>query len=128
MTATERDYDRDLAADLDAAETATPGPWKYAGCPDHIGLDGLSCWGLRAADGSRIEQPQDQRLLAAARTAMPIAIRRAIAAEAAIADLVQAWSADAHEPGLIDRLEIARSDVKRIAARIQDAQKASAAR
>jgi hypothetical protein len=120
MIATEHDYDHDLAADLALAEAATPAPWKYAGCPDHIGIDGLSCWGLRAADGSRIEQPQDQRLLAAARTAMPIAIRRAQVAEAAILDLDRAWSADAHEPGLIDRLEVARSDVKRIAARIRE--------
>jgi hypothetical protein len=47
-------------------------------------------------------------------------LRRAQAAEGVILDLVRAWSTDPHESGLIDRLEVARSDAKRIAARIRE--------
>lgn len=123
MMPTEQDYKIDMAADL---ETIRP-----LGAPiDAEALDLLLRYASKnygpwdETEGIRSNRKflpdyGDGAALALACEWADSWLRRAQAAEAAILDLDRAWSADAHEPGLIDRLEIARSDVKRIAARIR---------
>ena len=70
---------RDLEADLAICEAATPGPWKVD--KSLIEIDGYTLFISYCAT------PRDLRFAAEAREGWPYAIRRAMAAEARVAEL-----------------------------------------
>lgn len=106
IKATKEDVARDLIADLELCEAATPAPWTDDCNAWPFGEDNLVCWPfvrsqpdpgrdngvspLVCCMGSDEDYPNagaDAAMIAAAREGWPAAIRRALAAESRVAEL-----------------------------------------
>jgi hypothetical protein len=102
MTPTSEDRARDAAADLAACDAATPGPWVHL-YKGRVYADGRK---VAACDyQSHAENRQhwaDAAFIALARGALPAWVRRAIAAEARVAELEKGTTSTGYDVG-IDR-------------------------
>ncbi len=109
--ATADDLSRDLAADLATCDAATGGPWIYPVplCKTIESVGALRKGIYRAVAKSLLSYKSsdqceaDARMIAASREGWPVAIRRALAAEAIINAPVVALFADGREPTTNER-------------------------